>query len=106
MVMVEAMAEGTPVVALNRGAVPELIRPGITGLICDDVSQLPDALHEATSIDPNACIRHVRETFSADLMASRYERVYRSVIRATMTPESPALAGMNPSTGNGSTRAA
>ena len=35
MVMVEAMATGTPVVALRRGAVPELVRPGLTGLVCD-----------------------------------------------------------------------
>ena len=34
MVMLEAMATGTPVVALNRGAVPELVRPGLTGLVC------------------------------------------------------------------------
>ena len=92
MVMVEAMAEGTPVVALNRGAVPEVVRPGVTGLICDDPSELADALREVTAMDPQACVRHVRERFSADLMASRYERVYRSVIRASMTPESPAVA--------------
>jgi len=104
MVMVEAMAEGTPVVALNRGAVPEVVRPGVTGLICDDPAELPDALRQVTSIDPNACVRHVHDTFSADLMASRYERVYRSVIRASMTPESPAMTAAPVSTS--STRAA
>src|SRR5690606_28543755 len=104
MVMVEAMAEGTPVVALNRGAVPEVVRPGVTGLICDDPAELPDALRQVTSIDPNACVRHVHDTFSADLMASRYERVYRSVIRASMSPESPATTAAPVSTS--STRAA
>ncbi len=77
MVMVEAMAAGTPVVALRRGAVPELVRHGETGLVCDDPRELADALHEARRFDPAACARHVQTSFSADLMASRYERVYR-----------------------------
>jgi glycosyltransferase involved in cell wall biosynthesis len=77
MVMLEAMASGTPVVALNRGAVPELVRHGETGLICEDPAGLPKALREADTLDPAACAEHVRTAFSADLMARRYERVYR-----------------------------
>lgn len=86
MVLVEAMAEGTPVVALNRGAVPEVVRPGVTGLICDDPAELPAALEQVTSIDPYACISHVQRAFSAELMASRYEQVYRRVIRESLAP--------------------
>jgi glycosyltransferase involved in cell wall biosynthesis len=77
MVMLEAMASGTPVVALNRGAVPELVRQGETGLICNDPGELPDALLEVSAIDPLACVERVRRSFSADLMARRYEDVYR-----------------------------
>ncbi|HEX5542567.1 MAG TPA: glycosyltransferase family 4 protein [Micromonospora sp.] len=77
MVMLEAMAVGTPVVALRRGAVPELVRQGETGMICDDPAELPQALREVESIDPMACVRHVRDNFSADLMARGYERVYQ-----------------------------
>jgi glycosyltransferase involved in cell wall biosynthesis len=77
MVMLEAMASGTPVVALNRGAVPELVRSGETGIICDEPAELPDALLEAAAIDPEACVERVRRAFSADLMARRYEDVYR-----------------------------
>ena len=44
MVMIEAMAQGTPVVALNRGAVPEVVRTARTGFICDGRIELPDAL--------------------------------------------------------------
>jgi glycosyltransferase involved in cell wall biosynthesis len=80
MVMIEAMAHGTPVVALNRGAVPELVRNGVTGWICERPEDLPDALHLAGAIDPGDCVRHVRDNFSADLMARRYERVYREVL--------------------------
>lgn len=81
MVMVEAMAAGTPVVALNRGAVPEVVDQGVTGLICQDEAELPDALADVTTLDPHACVRHVKRSFSAELMASRYEQVYRKVIR-------------------------
>jgi glycosyltransferase involved in cell wall biosynthesis len=78
MVMVEAMATGTPVVALNRGAVPELVRHGETGLICDDEAALARALRDVDAIDPAACVAHVRAAFSAEQMARGYERVYRS----------------------------
>ncbi|HEX5596417.1 MAG TPA: glycosyltransferase family 4 protein [Micromonosporaceae bacterium] len=86
MVMLEAMAIGTPVVALNRGAVPELVRHGETGLICDDPTELPQALREVAEIDPMACVRRVRDSFSADLMARGYERVYQRWA-ATGVPE-------------------
>lgn len=95
MVMLEAMAVGTPVVAMNRGAAPELVSPGETGLICDDEAQLPQALREVTAIDPVACVRHVRESFSADLMARRYEQVYRRW--AAMGPVQPVGEGLVPS---------
>jgi glycosyltransferase involved in cell wall biosynthesis len=80
MVMVEAMASGTPVVALRRGSVPELVRPGVTGFICDDPAELPQALHRVRDLDPAESAAHTRQAFGADLMASRYEDVYRQVI--------------------------
>jgi glycosyltransferase involved in cell wall biosynthesis len=95
MVMLEAMAVGTPVVGLRRGAVPELVRHGVTGLICDDPDELPQALRDVSAIDPVACVRHVRDSFSADLMAAGYERVYRRC--AAMRPAVPAGEGPVPS---------
>ena len=44
MVMIEAMACGTPVVAFRRGSVPEVVVDGVTGVICDDAAELPDAI--------------------------------------------------------------
>lgn len=88
MVMVEAMATGTPVVALNRGAVPEIVRPGVTGLVCDDPGELPSALHEVAAIDPAACVAHVAAHFSTEQMAIGYEPVYRRMIEeAAVRPE-------------------
>jgi glycosyltransferase involved in cell wall biosynthesis len=80
MVMIEAMAKGTPVVAMRRGSVPEVVRHGHTGVVCLDESELPDALHAADVLDPADCVAHVRTMFSVDLMAHRYERVYRQLI--------------------------
>jgi glycosyltransferase involved in cell wall biosynthesis len=77
MVMVEAMASGKPVVALRLGSVPEIVRDGVTGAICDDPGELPDALRQVGDLDPDDCVKHVRELFGADLMARRYEAVYR-----------------------------
>lgn len=81
MVMIEAMAMGTPVVAMRRGSVPEIIRHGHTGVICLDEAELPDALHAARTMDPADCFEHVRTSFSVELMAHRYERVYTGLIR-------------------------
>ncbi|SBT50670.1 Glycosyltransferase involved in cell wall bisynthesis [Micromonospora narathiwatensis] len=80
MVMVEAMATGTPVVALRRGAVPELVRPGLTGLVCDDPDELPAALIESSRLDPADCVAHVAENFSVERMAGGYESVYRGFL--------------------------
>lgn len=82
MVLVEAMATGTPVVALNRGAVPELVHDGRTGLVCGRAEELPAALGRIGELDPLACVAHVAEHFSAERMACGYEAVYRRLTEA------------------------
>jgi glycosyltransferase involved in cell wall biosynthesis len=76
MVLLEAMTTGTPVVALSRGAIPEVVVHGQTGYVCDTPDQLPDALQQVSTLDPAVSINHVRENFSAEAMARRYEAVY------------------------------
>ncbi len=80
LVMTEAMACGTPVVALRNGSVPEIVADGVSGIICDDPSELPDAIHAATALSPAACRRHVESHFDTATMARGYEAVYRTVI--------------------------
>ena len=96
MVMIEAMASGTPVVALRRGSIPEVVRHGSTGWICDDPAELPDALRRVGELDSDVCVAYARSAFGADRMASRYERVYRRAIaerlrRTRATRWQPAL---------------
>jgi glycosyltransferase involved in cell wall biosynthesis len=74
--MIEAMACGTPVVALRRGSVPEVVLDGTTGYVRDDPADLPAAINEAGTIDPAACRRHVEENFDLAVMTAGYERVY------------------------------
>jgi glycosyltransferase involved in cell wall biosynthesis len=78
--MVEAMACGTPVVALGRGSVPEIVLDGVTGFVRDREEDLPEALRHLDAIDPQACRDHVRRNFDNEVMVGRYEAVYRSVL--------------------------
>lgn len=77
MVMIEAMACGTPVVALRGGSVPEVVVDGVTGFVLDDPADLPAAIARAGELDPYACRWHVVENFSAEQLALGYENAYR-----------------------------
>ncbi|MEU8202761.1 glycosyltransferase family 4 protein [Streptosporangium sp. NPDC049046] len=80
MVMIEAMACGTPVVALCRGAVPEVVVDGVTGFIRSDPSELPAAIEAADTLDPRACRVRVERFFGVEAMARAYEAIYRRTI--------------------------
>ena len=80
LVMIEAMACGTPVIALRRGSVPEIVADGITGIIADHPAALPGALAAATRFDPARCRQHVLDRFDLPTMAAGYERIYRMQI--------------------------
>ncbi|HZG02296.1 MAG TPA: glycosyltransferase family 4 protein [Streptomyces sp.] len=82
MVMIEAMACGTPVVTLRRGSVPEVVTDGATGLVRDDPAELPQALEAVGDLDPALCRKSVEERFRPEIMAAGYEAVYRRAIAA------------------------
>lgn len=86
LVLIEAMACGTPVVALRRGAVPELVVDGLTGVVVDQPDQLPGAITRARHISPAACRKHVEASFTVGVMAAGYEAVYRQAL--AVAPES------------------
>ncbi len=81
LVMVEAMACGTPVLALRRGSAPELIVDGKTGFIADTVDGLEEAARHVNEISPFDCRRHVEENFRPQIMADHYLEAYAHVLR-------------------------
>jgi glycosyltransferase involved in cell wall biosynthesis len=83
IVMVEAMACGTPVVALDRGSVPEVVVDGVTGIICHRADELPDAIRRVDELDPKACRRRVFDCFDVADMVEGYEIIYRRMIEQT-----------------------
>ncbi len=77
--VVEAMACGTPVIATNRGSMPELIVDGVTGFLVGSANEAVDAVARLPQIDRAACRARVAEHFSIDRMADRYLALYRSL---------------------------
>jgi glycosyltransferase involved in cell wall biosynthesis len=77
LVMIEAMACGTPVVARPCGSVPEVVVDGRTGFLGSSLIELTDAVKRIDEIDRAECRRHVEERFSVGRMAEDYEAVYR-----------------------------
>ena len=84
IVMVEAMACGTPVVALRGGAVNEVVEDGITGFICDRVEDLPALIDKADQIDPYACRNRAAREFDVNRMVEGYERLFLETAEAKL----------------------
>jgi glycosyltransferase involved in cell wall biosynthesis len=76
LVMIEALATGTPVVALRQGSVPEVVAHGRTGFVCDGLDELVAAIDHVGEIDPGVCRREVMERFTVDRMVDEYEAIY------------------------------
>lgn len=93
MVMIESMVCGTPVVALRAGAVPEVVADGVSGFVCDEPGQLPDALRTVVELDPAECREHVVRRFSDERMAMGYVQAYRAVLAERRRPQSAARGG-------------
>jgi glycosyltransferase involved in cell wall biosynthesis len=76
LVLVEAMACGTPVAALNKGAVPEVVREGVSGYVFETVDDLVEGLPKVYALDRVPVRRHVVENFDVARMVDAYERLY------------------------------
>lgn len=80
LVLAEAAARGTPVVALARGAAPELVADGVTGVLCADEEEMARALPRAMALDPAACRAHAEALFDRDRIARQYLALYERVL--------------------------
>jgi glycosyltransferase involved in cell wall biosynthesis len=82
MVLTESLACGTPVVALARGAAPEVLVDGVTGFLRHSEAELVAAISQVDQLDPAACRRHVEAHFHPRYIAAQYLQVYRAIIDA------------------------
>jgi glycosyltransferase involved in cell wall biosynthesis len=88
--MIEAMACGTPVLAFRCGSVPEIIDPGVTGLIVDSMDEAIRVMPQVLALDRRAVRQKFEQRFSASRMAKDYVQVYRSLIKQQALPERDA----------------
>jgi glycosyltransferase involved in cell wall biosynthesis len=79
LVMVEAMACGTPVIATPGGSVPEIVRDGVSGYICRKVPQMVECVSKL-KFDPATVRRYVEENFSIDRMVNSYLKLYEDAL--------------------------
>jgi glycosyltransferase involved in cell wall biosynthesis len=83
LVMIEAMACGTPVIAFNRGSVPEIIEDGVTGFIVEDEDSAVGAVGQLAGLSRQGVRARFDERFTARRMANDYLAVYRSLAEET-----------------------
>jgi len=86
LVMVEAMACGTPVIAFRRGSVPEVMVDGVTGFVVEGVDEAVRAVERVAGLDRAACRRVFEERYTVERMVDRYEALYERLLRGRMRP--------------------
>ncbi|MGP9813484.1 glycosyltransferase family 4 protein [Rhodopseudomonas sp. NSM] len=86
LVMIESMACGAPVIAYNRGSVPEIIESGLTGFIVEDETSAVAAVHQLADLDRSAIRARFEERFTARRMALDYLSAYRGLVAKATPP--------------------
>jgi glycosyltransferase involved in cell wall biosynthesis len=81
LTLIEAMACGCPVVAFDKGAIPEIIENGKTGFVVQDVETMVDAVQSIGKIDRKYCREYALENFSAKKMTDEYEIIYQEALK-------------------------
>jgi glycosyltransferase involved in cell wall biosynthesis len=85
--MIEAMACGTPVIVLNKGSAPEVVRHGRTGFVVDTLSEMIDAVYKIPQIIKTDCRRLVEQRFDAPRMAVDYLKAYDKVLSGELVTQ-------------------
>jgi len=86
IVMAEALACGTPVIGLARGAIPEVVADGVTGFVCRNADEMVDAVARLGVIERRACREVAERRFSQPALVDAYETLYRRVSRTGTAP--------------------
>jgi glycosyltransferase involved in cell wall biosynthesis len=79
--MIEAMACGTPVIAVGRGSVPEIVEQGVTGFVVDNVEAAAAVVPRIKSLDRAVIRQRFMQRFSVERMACDYLTLYRTILR-------------------------
>jgi glycosyltransferase involved in cell wall biosynthesis len=90
LVMAEALASATPVLAFPNGAAPEIVDPGRTGFLCRDEADMVSAVGRVSQIDRDECRNEAERRFSLQRMARDHERFYRRVLEREVLETLPA----------------
>ncbi len=80
LVMIEAMACGTPVIAFNRGSVSEVVKHNKTGFIVNDEKEMKEAIKNINKINRADCRKHIEENFTIEKMVDGYEEAYERIM--------------------------
>jgi len=80
LVMIEALACGTPVIARRRGSVPEIVQEGVTGFVCETEEEMVAAVQKIAMLEREACRRAFVERFTVQRMAHDYIKVYEAYL--------------------------
>jgi glycosyltransferase involved in cell wall biosynthesis len=91
LVMIEAMACGTPVIAWPAGSVPEVLDDGVTGFVVDSIDAAAEAVHRTATLDRRRCRAVFEERFGIDRTAHDYLAVYRRLTTLGTPPDLPPI---------------
>ena len=106
LVMIEAMACGTPVIAYPLGSVPEVVQQSVTGFIVPDLEGAVRAVKRLGEIDRRKCRRYFEQHFNAERMAQDYLTIYQQLVRgesSSMTVADGVLNSMKMASTNSTT---
>lgn len=84
LIMIEAMACGTPVIGFNKAAIPEIVLDGKTGFVVEDMRKMVSAIKKVGKIKRIDCRQHIEKNFSVEKMVDEYEKVYKKAIRTSL----------------------
>jgi glycosyltransferase involved in cell wall biosynthesis len=92
--MIEAMACGAPVIAFNRGSVPEIIEDGVTGFVVEDETSAVGAVRQLSRLSREVIRERFEERFTARRMAKDYLALYRDMLgAAALRPRIASVSG-------------
>jgi glycosyltransferase involved in cell wall biosynthesis len=94
LVMAEALACGTPVLALRRGSVPEVVEHGLTGFVADTIEDLVRAIGRLSEIDRRRCRAAAETRFSTGVMVDQYEAIYGQLLGRSAVSTTAATRGL------------